>query len=155
IRLARELTARARMPAQNALRLPLPEASARRVGITGPPGAGKSTLIGLLVEQSIAAGSKVGVLAVDPTSPISGGSLLGDRVRMDHLSGAELAFIRSVSSGAAVDGLCPNIVPLLAAFDEEGFDELVLETVGIGQVSYSARQLVDTFVLVLVPESGD
>lgn len=128
---------------------------AHRLGVTGPPGAGKSTLIGLLAEQWLAAGSEVGVLAIDPTSPFSGGSLLGDRVRMDGIRGADNAFIRSVPSRSAVDGLCPNVLPMLDAFDEAGFNRVILETVGVGQVSYEARDLVDTFVLVLVPESGD
>jgi LAO/AO transport system kinase len=156
VKLARELSARAKMTAAEAIHFDLNRGvAARRVGITGPPGAGKSTLIAHLVEQWLAAGSKVGVLAIDPTSPFSGGSLLGDRVRMDHLSGTESAFIRSIPSRSSTDGLCPNIMPLLAAFDDAGFDEVILETVGIGQVSYGARYLVDTFVLVLVPESGD
>lgn len=156
VKLARELSARAKMTAAEAINFDLNRGvAARRVGITGPPGAGKSTLIAHLVEQWITAGLKVGVLAIDPTSPFSGGSLLGDRVRMDHLSGTEKAFIRSIPSKSSMDGLCPNIMPLLAAFDEAGFDEVILETVGIGQVSYDARHLVDTFVLVLVPESGD
>lgn len=154
--LARELSVRAKMSTTEALRFePSQGRGARRLGITGPPGAGKSTLIAQVAKDWLSAKHKVGVLAIDPTSPFSGGSLLGDRVRMDDLAGTENAFIRSIASGPSVDGLCPNILPLLAAFDEADFDEVILETVGIGQVSYDARHLVDTFVLVLVPESGD
>ena len=156
VKLARELTARAKLRPAEALNFEIKcAAGGCRLGVTGPPGAGKSTLIGLLTERWVAAGSKVGVLAVDPTSPFSGGSLLGDRVRMEGISGADKAFIRSAPSRSAVDGLCPNIVPMLEAFDDAAFDRVVLETVGIGQVSYEARDLVDTFILVLVPESGD
>lgn len=156
VKLSQQLTARAKMSAADALEFEIGhEKGAHRLGITGPPGAGKSTLIGLLTEQWLAAGSKVGVLAIDPTSPFSGGSLLGDRVRMDGMSGASQAFMRSAPSRSAVDGLCPNIVPMLGAFDDAAFDWVVLETVGVGQVSYEARDLVDTFVLVVVPESGD
>jgi LAO/AO transport system kinase len=127
----------------------------RRIGITGPPGAGKSSLIAMLVKEWAAAGRKVGVIAIDPTSPLSGGSLLGDRIRMDEVAQDPNVFIRSLSSGGAHDGLCPNISALIAAFEHAGFDDLVLETVGVGQVSYEIRSLVDTCVLVLVPESGD
>jgi len=156
VKLARELTARAKMDAAEALNFAVgPKGGAHRVGFTGPPGAGKSSLIGQIMEQWLVDGSMVGVLAIDPTSPFSGGSVLGDRLRMDAANGAEQAFIRSVPSRSAVDGLCPNVLPMLDAFDDAAFDRVVLETVGVGQVSYEARDLVDTFVLVLVPESGD
>jgi LAO/AO transport system kinase len=154
--LSRQLTARARAPTREILDVPLSFGGTTcRVGITGPPGAGKSSLIALLAKEWLAASRRVGVLAIDPTSPLSGGALLGDRIRMDGVAQDVNLFIRSVSSGSHHDGLCPNIASLLDAFEAAAFDDLVLETVGVGQVSYAARTLVDTFVLVLVPESGD
>lgn len=126
-----------------------------RTGITGSPGAGKSSLIAMLAAQWLDAGSKVGVLAVDPSSPATGGSVLGDRARMDAIAENPDLFIRSFSSGRSVDGLAPNMVALLDCFDQAGFGEIVLETVGVGQVSYEVRKLVETLVLVLVPDSGD
>ncbi len=154
--LARELTIRARAPTREVMSASLSfGGKARRIGITGPPGAGKSSLIALLAKQWTERPSKVGVLAVDPTSPLSGGSLLGDRIRMDEISANSNLFIRSLPSGNTSDGLCPNILSLLDAFDEAAFDHVILETVGVGQVSYQAKALVDTFVVVLVPESGD
>jgi LAO/AO transport system kinase len=95
------------------------------------------------------------VIAEDPTSPLSGGSLLGDRIRIDGVSTNSNLFIRSLPSGNTSDGLCPNILSLLDAFEQAAFDHVILETVGVGQVSYQAKTLVDTFVVVLVPESGD
>jgi LAO/AO transport system kinase len=154
--LARELTERVRTPAREAMSAAISFGSkTRRIGITGPPGAGKSSLIAMLAKQWLTAARKVGVIAIDPTSPLSGGSLLGDRIRMDSVADDPNIFIRSLSSGYACDGLCPNISSLLAAFEHADFEYLIVETVGVGQVSYEARSLVDTFVLVLVPESGD
>lgn len=154
--LARELTIRARAPAGEVMSACISfGGKARRIGITGPPGAGKSSLIALLAKQWTERPSKVGVIAVDPTSPLSGGSLLGDRIRIDEVSANSNLFIRSLPSGNASDGLCPNILSLLDAFEEAAFDHVILETVGVGQVSYQAKALVDTFVVVLVPESGD
>lgn len=128
---------------------------AHRVGITGPPGVGKSSLIAALAGARLAKAERVGVLAIDPTSPNSGGSLLGDRVRMDQVADRSGLFIRSVPSGTYTDGLCPNVLGLLACFDQADFDEVILETVGVGQINYVGRHLVDTFILVLAPESGD
>lgn len=154
--LTRELTRRARASAREAAGAPLYFGGrTRRIGITGPPGAGKSSLIALLAKHWAAAGGKLGIIAIDPTSPVAGGSLLGDRIRMDEVAQDPNLFIRSLSSGSACDGLCPNISSLLEVFEQSGFEHLILETVGVGQVSYSARCLVDTFVLVLVPDSGD
>ena len=154
--LARELTRRARASVQDAMAEDIAlGGNARRVGITGPPGAGKSSLIARLASQWAASGQRVGVLAIDPSSPLSGGSLLGDRIRMDEAAESSNIFIRSLSSGVLGNGLCRNIVGLLDAFEQAEFDHLILETVGVGQVSHDAKPLVDTFVLVLVPESGD
>jgi len=129
--------------------------SARRVGFTGSPGAGKSTLISRYAKGCLEKGNKTGILAIDPTSPISGGALLGDRIRMDAVADDARLFIRSVPSRNAHDGLCDNAPDLLLAMEQFGFDDIVLETVGVGQVEYSVKTLVDTLVLVLMPESGD
>jgi LAO/AO transport system kinase len=126
-----------------------------RIGITGPPGAGKSSVVAALAEERLRQGNSIGVLAIDPSSPLSGGSLLGDRIRMDAVADEERMYIRSTPSGESHDGLCNNILGMLAALDRRGFDDVMLETVGIGQTSYEARALVDTFVLVLIPGSGD
>jgi LAO/AO transport system kinase len=154
--LARELTKLARSPASAGMSASISFGGrTRRIGVTGPPGAGKSSLIAMLVKEWATAGRKVGVIAIDPTSPVSGGCLLGDRIRMDEVAQDPNVFIRSLSTGGAYDGLCPNISALINAFEQADFDDLVVETVGVGQASYEVRSLVDTCVLVLVPESGD
>ena len=130
------------------------QASVPRIGITGPPGAGKSSLGGRLAVLR-AKRARVGVLAIDPSSPRSGGAILGDRIRMDELDGAEDLYVRSLASRTAGDGLAQNIPELLHAMDAAGFDEVILETVGVGQAEHAVRHQVDTLVLVLIPESGD
>jgi LAO/AO transport system kinase len=127
---------------------------ARRIGLTGPPGAGKSTLAGHLALHR-AQGRRLGVLAIDPSSPRSGGAILGDRIRMDELAGSSELYIRSIGSRSAHDGLSDNLPEMLDTMDEFGFDEVLLETVGVGQAEYAARAQVDTLLLVLLPESGD
>jgi LAO/AO transport system kinase len=92
---------------------------------------------------------------VDPSSPKSGGAILGDRIRMDDLQGVSDLYIRSIGSRTTSDGLSDNLPEMLELMDEHGFDEVVLETVGVGQAEYAARIQVDTLVLVLLPESGD
>ena len=138
---------------------PLPRSdapAARRIGLTGAPGSGKSTLAGhLALHRARAGGARVGVLAIDPTSPKTHGAILGDRIRMDELEGSEDLFIRSFASRSACDGLTDNLPELLDVMDRFGFDEVVLETVGVGQAEYAARTLVDTLVLVLPPDGGD
>lgn len=129
-------------------------AHARRIGLTGPPGAGKSTLAGHLALHRLP-GQRVGVLAIDPSSPRTGGAILGDRIRMDELAGSAQLYIRSIGSRSAHDGLSDNLPEMLDTMDEFGFDEVLLETVGVGQAEYAARAQVDTLVLVLLPESGD
>lgn len=155
--LGRRLTWLANAGAEELMRQPLPSAAAttaRRIGLTGAPGAGKSTLLGHLVLQRKGKGHR-GVLAVDPSSPKSGGAILGDRIRMDDLEGMSELYIRSLGSRSATDGLADNIPEMLDAMDEFGFDEVYLETVGVGQAEYAARAQVDTLVLVLLPDSGD
>jgi len=128
---------------------------ASRIGITGPPGAGKSTLIGRLARQRLDSGAAVAVVAIDPTSPHTHGAILGDRIRMDSVADDPRLFIRSLASRGANDGLADNIADVLATLDGYPFDEVILETVGVGQAEYAVRALVDTLVLVLIPESGD
>lgn len=127
---------------------------ARRIGITGAPGAGKSTLAGRLA-LSRSKRSRLGVLAIDPTSPRSGGAILGDRIRIDDLAGSENLYIRSFGSRSASDGLTDNLPELLDTMDAFGFDEVILETVGVGQAEHAAWTQVDTLILVLPPDAGD
>lgn len=131
-----------------------PAAHARRIGLTGAPGSGKSTLAGRLALSRLNRG-RLGVLAIDPTSPKSGGAILGDRIRMDDLEGSEEIYIRSFGSRSASDGLTDNLPELLDTMDAFGFDEVILETVGVGQAEHAARIQVDTLVLVLPPDGGD
>jgi LAO/AO transport system kinase len=135
-----------------------PAQPARRIGLTGAPGAGKSTLAGLLAMHRAVhceRARRMGVLAIDPSSPRSGGAILGDRIRMDELPGSSDLYIRSIGSRSTSDGLSDNLPEMLDLMDEHGFDEVLLETVGVGQAEYAARVQVDTLVLVLLPDSGD
>lgn len=128
---------------------------ARRVGFTGPPGAGKSTLVeayGLLCRRR---GERVAVLAVDPTSPFTGGALLGDRVRMNRLALDPGCFVRSMASRGSFGGLARTTDELADVFDAVGYDRIVLETVGVGQSEVDVAQCTDTTVVVLVPGAGD
>lgn len=129
--------------------------SARRIGFTGPPGVGKSTLVGTLVERRAARGASVAVLAIDPASPYSKGAILGDRIRMDRASDNARVFMRSVSSRDSQDGMCNNVADILSTLEARGFDEVVLETVGVGQAEHAVKALVDTVVLLMQPETGD
>jgi len=155
--LGRALTALANAGAAELLRSEPPathDHHARRIGFTGAPGAGKSTLVGHLALHRARA-QRMGVLAVDPSSPKSGGAILGDRIRMDELDGSAELYIRSIGSRSTSDGLSDNLPEMLDLMDAHGFDEVLLETVGVGQAEYAARVQVDTLVLVLLPESGD
>jgi len=127
----------------------------RRVGITGPPGAGKSTLTEALIQRFRARHLSVGVVAVDPTSPFTGGALLGDRIRMESAGVDPGVFIRSMATRGAHGGLATTteeVADLLEAF---GFQRVLLETVGVGQTELDIARTAETTVLVLVPESGD
>jgi LAO/AO transport system kinase len=127
----------------------------RRVGITGPPGAGKSTLTEALIQRFRARHLSVGVVAVDPTSPFTGGALLGDRIRMESVSLDPGVFIRSMATRGAQGGLATTteeVADLLEAF---GFERVLVETVGVGQTELDIARTAETTVLVLVPESGD
>src|SRR3954470_12710830 len=128
---------------------------ARRIGLTGPPGAGKSTITALLVKSFRDAGLTVGVIAVDPTSPFSGGALLGDRVRMENVALDSGVFIRSMATRGSLGGLAASTREVADVFDAFGFDRIVIETVGVGQSELDVARTADTSVVVLVPESGD
>lgn len=128
---------------------------ARRIGITGPPGAGKSTLTTLLAEQYLAAGFRVGVVAVDPTSPFTGGALLGDRVRMERVALHENVFIRSMATRGSLGGLAAATREVCDILDASGMQRILVETVGVGQSELEIARLADTSAVVLVPESGD
>lgn len=126
-----------------------------RVGVTGPPGAGKSTLIDALVKRVAALGQSVCVLAVDPTSPFTGGALLGDRVRMPELAAHHEVYIRSMATRGATGGLAAATRDVCAVMEAFGCDWLVLETVGVGQTELDILQICDVVTAVFVPESGD
>jgi LAO/AO transport system kinase len=125
------------------------------IGVTGPPGAGKSTLVDRLTALLRARQQTVGIVAVDPSSPFSGGAVLGDRIRMQAHTLDPGVFVRSMATRGAFGGLARttgNVARVLAAF---GFDWILIETVGVGQTELDVMQLADTTVVVLVPESGD
>lgn len=128
---------------------------AMRVGISGTPGAGKSTLIEVLGLQLCEAGHRVCVLAVDPSSPTSHGSILGDRTRMQQLANHPRAFIRPSPSRGTLGGTAPRTREALLLCEAAGYDVVLVETVGVGQNETAVRDVVDTFVLVLSPAGGD
>ncbi|MBP6358480.1 MAG: methylmalonyl Co-A mutase-associated GTPase MeaB [Sediminibacterium sp.] len=124
-------------------------------GITGPPGAGKSTLVDALIACWVAAGKKVGVLCVDPSSPFNLGALLGDRIRMSEWYNHPNVYIRSLASRGALGGLHTHILEITQLMSVAGFDEIIVETVGVGQSEIEIAGLADTTVVVVVPEAGD
>ena len=128
-----------------------------RIGITGPPGAGKSTLTDRLVGRFVDRGERVAVVAVDPSSPFTGGALLGDRVRMDERTQGEPGhvFIRSVAARGALGGLSESAEAACDVLDAAGYGVIFLETVGVGQGELDVAEAADTVLVVLVPESGD
>lgn len=134
---------------------PPSQGTAYRVGITGPPGAGKSTLINGLIAQGRAQGWRVAVVAVDPTSPFTGGAVLGDRIRMASHTLDPDVFIRSMGARGGSGGLASAVWEVLQLVEAAGYQLLLVETVGTGQSEWAVAQVVDTTVLVLTPASGD
>lgn len=129
--------------------------NAYRIGITGPPGAGKSTITNALTKFYRSQYKKVGIIAVDPTSPFTGGALLGDRVRMSEIGSDPGVFIRSMATRGSLGGLSRKAVDAADVLDSAGYDIILFETVGVGQSELDIAQAADTTVVVLVPESGD
>lgn len=129
--------------------------SASVLGVTGPPGVGKSTLITALIGRYRSRGARVAVLAVDPSSPFSGGALLGDRVRMNRFSTDPAVFIRSMSSRGELGGLSAATAGAADLLSAVGFDVVIVETVGVGQNEVAVLRLADTVLLVLAPGLGD
>ncbi len=126
-----------------------------RVGFSGPPGAGKSTLIDALGVQLVESGRRVAVLAVDPTSERTGGSILGDKTRMGRLAALQAAYIRPTPSGGASGGVARRTRPAIAVLEAAGFDVVLVETVGVGQSETAVRHMVDTLVLLNLAGAGD
>lgn len=131
------------------------EPRARRIGITGPPGAGKSSLATLLSKLLRDKGEEVAIVAVDPTSPFSGGALLGDRIRMNDLAVDPGVFIRSMATRGSLGGLAATTREVIDLLDAFGFPNIIVETVGVGQTQLEIQAATDSTVVVLVPESGD
>jgi len=129
--------------------------AAFRIGITGPPGAGKSTLVTRLAQEYRRRGDTVAIVAVDPTSPFTGGALLGDRVRMGELSGDDGVFIRSMATRGSMGGLAVHTAQVCDVLDAAHFSRILIETVGVGQSELEVAQTADSTAVVLVPESGD
>lgn len=124
-------------------------------GITGPPGAGKSTLTDALIGHWTAQGKKVAILCIDPSSPFNMGALLGDRIRMSDWYNHPGVYIRSLATRGSLGGLHPYIIEITAILQTGGFDEIIVETVGVGQSEIEIAGLADTTVVVVVPEAGD
>lgn len=125
------------------------------IGITGPPGAGKSSLTDRIIKEYRNLGKTVGVVAVDPSSPFTGGAILGDRIRMSDHSTDPGVFIRSMGSRGSLGGLAPAAIDVLNLMKSVGFDVLIVETVGVGQSEIDVMSIADTVLLVLVPGMGD
>ncbi|MCF7832675.1 MAG: methylmalonyl Co-A mutase-associated GTPase MeaB [Candidatus Marinimicrobia bacterium] len=128
---------------------------AYRIGITGPPGAGKSTLVNCLASKFSDSGKRTAVISVDPSSPFTGGAILGDRIRMNALSTRENVYIRSMATRGSLGGLSMRTHDVCDILDGQGFDIILIETVGVGQIELDIAQAADVTVTVLVPESGD
>jgi LAO/AO transport system kinase len=125
------------------------------IGLTGSPGVGKSTLTNSILDEMEMEGKKVGVVVVDPSSPFTRGALLGDRIRMQSHATSEDIFIRSFASRGALGGLSPSIYEVCDAFEAFGMDNVIIETVGVGQSEVDVRNVADTVAVVLSPDAGD
>lgn len=145
--------------AQEVIRLlltgPPPTQPSLRIGITGAPGAGKSTFIEALGSLLVGQGHRVAVLAIDPSSQISGGSILGDKTRMERLSVSEQAFIRPSPAGSSLGGVARKTRETILLTEAAGYDVVLVETVGVGQSETAAHSMTDAFVLLLLPGAGD
>lgn len=133
----------------------IPPQSAKIIGITGPPGAGKSTLVDAVIGELVNAGKKVAVLCVDPSSAFNLGALLGDRIRMSEWYTHPKVFIRSLATRGSMGGLHPKIIEITDLLKAFHFDHIIIETVGVGQSEIEIAGLADATVVVLVPEAGD
>ncbi len=155
---AKLLTWLERTPAATALALPellQPARAAFRLGVTGPPGAGKSTIVGHLITELLKSKLRIGVMAVDPSSPFTQGAILGDRIRYsEHFLNTDV-FIRSLGTRGSLGGLSSAAFLMARAFDACAFDILLIETVGVGQTELDVLHVADQVCVVLVPESGD
>jgi len=129
--------------------------SPKIIGITGPPGAGKSTLVDALIDELIREEKKIAVLCIDPSSPFNLGALLGDRIRMSQWYTHPNVFIRSLATRGSVGGLSPKIIEITDLIKSAQFDHIIVETVGVGQSEIEIAGLADITIVVVVPESGD
>ncbi len=132
-----------------------PVSGTLRIAVTGAPGVGKSTFIESLGMYLIAQGKRPAVLAIDPSSALSGGSILGDKTRMEQLSAAEQAFIRPSPSGDSLGGVARKTREAIVLVEAAGFDTIIIETVGVGQSEIAAQRMTDLFLLLLLPGAGD
>jgi len=145
-----------RQSASSIIRLISPNtANTYVIGITGPPGSGKSTFVNCLTAIYRKEGKKVGVIAVDPSSPFTGGAVLGDRIRMQDHTADKGVFIRSIGSRGSQGGLSKATSQIVKLYDAYGFDIIIIETVGVGQTELDIIRIANTVIVLLVPESGD
>ena len=145
-----------RILAQKLLNLALPySGKSFRLGITGVPGVGKSSFIEAIGQYLIQQGYKVAVLAVDPSSPINGGSIMGDKTRMEKLSSMENAFIRPSPASGSLGGVAHKTREAIILCEAAGFDFILIETVGVGQSEYEVHSMVDFFAILMLPNAGD
>ncbi len=133
----------------------LPSSGGRIIGITGPPGAGKSTLVDSMISNLADKGKKIAVLCVDPSSPFNMGAVLGDRIRMSEWYTHPNVFIRSLATRGSMGGLHPKIIEITDLLKTAGFEMIIIETVGVGQSEIEIAGLADVTLVVLVPEAGD
>lgn len=142
-------------PADSILRDLDGKADTTVVGITGPPGAGKSTLVNAITNHFVAEGKRIAILAIDPTSPFNFGSLLGDRIRMASQFNNPDVYIRSLATRGALGGISAKTIEMVDVLKASNFDLIIVETVGVGQSEVEIAGLADKTIVVLVPESGD